>query len=136
MYPIFVRPAKKDDQKRYVQWAISTENTGLDPTVLTYPSTSIKVAFNKDGPIIFLPIHRPIHLESLAVRPGATDGEKAAALRALLQDVITVAMQEGVGEIWYQASEETLPEFAKKAGFKEVPYKIYRLKIADLEKHD
>ena len=136
MLPVFTRPAKKEDQRKFCEWALSTENNGLDPGVLTYPSTKIRVAFNRDGPLIFLPIHRPIHLESLAVRPGATNGERASAIRALFQDAINEAIQNGIGEIWYQASEDTLPEFAKKAGFEEVPYKIYRLKIADLEKHD
>jgi hypothetical protein len=134
MLPVFVRQAKKEDRKKYCEWALATENNGLDPTVLTYPSTVIKVAFNKDGPLVFLPLQKPIHMESLAVKPGSSESEVAAALMVLLQDVVSDAMREGVGEIWFEGTEPTVPKLAKRRGFEVVPYTVYRLRIADLEK--
>ena len=134
MLPVFVRPAKQNDRKQYCEWALATQNNGLDPTTLTYPSTVMKVAFNKDGPLVFLPLQKTVHMESLAVRPGASETEVAAALGALLQDAVSTAIQEGIGEIWFEGTEPTVPKLARKRGFEVVPYTVYRLRIADLEK--
>jgi hypothetical protein len=134
MLPVFVRPARLSDRLLFCKWALTTKNNAIDPKVLTYKNTSIRVACNKNGPIVFMPVQRPLHMESLCVNPKASSGEVAVALRALFQDVILSAMQEGSGEIFFAASESTIPELAKKAGFEELPWKVYRIKISDLEK--
>jgi hypothetical protein len=134
MLPVFVRPAKASDRKLFCEWALSTRNNEIDPSVLTYKNTSIRAICNKNGPIMFAPIQRPLHLESLCINPSASIGEIAVALQTLFQDAITSAIQEGSGEIYYVATEETIPTFSKKFGFEELPWKVYRLRISDIEK--
>lgn len=136
MYPVFVRPAKPEDWNIFQTWMIANPENGLDPDILKYNSTSIRCAFDAEGPIAFLPVQRPLHLESLAFRPGITEAQQAAVLRSFLQDVVTAAHVEQSGEIYFLASEPSVPQFAERYGFEEMPWKVYRLKIRKLEGPD
>lgn len=133
MLPVLTRKARPDEAHIFAKWTIANKVNYPDPDVLTYKNTYVRVAFDKDGPLVFMPVQRPIHMESLAIRPGATKGQVAAALRALFQDTINGCIENGSGEIYIVATEESIPKFAKKAGFEILPFKVLRIKIKDLE---
>lgn len=129
----FVRDARPADTPLFAEWAVATPHNEIDPAVLTYRSTTCLCAYNADGPVVFMPVQRPLHMESLAVRPGAPEHEVAHALRSLLQNLVTTAQAEGRGEIYFMATEDTVPKLAHRHGFEKLPYSVYRLKIKDLE---
>ncbi len=133
MKPVFVRPARPSDFETFAKWLANTPGNAADPAVLGYRNTSFKCAFTSEKIIAFLPIQRPLHMESLARNPEASEREVAAALKALVQDTLMDAYREGSGEIMFVASEETIPQFAERYGFEKLPYTVYRLRLKSVE---
>lgn len=133
---IFVRPAKADEAKLFLEWARANEaKSAFDPTVPAYKSTFTLCAFDEHGPVLFMPVQQPFMLESLAVRPGATEHEIALAVREIFQECVTQGFVKGIGEIYFACSDGDTGEFAEnQTAFEPLPWKFYRLKLADLEK--
>lgn len=129
---VFVRDARPSDTDQFAAWASTTPHNEIDPGVLTYKNSSCLCAYNQDGVIAYLPVQRPVHMESLAVRPGAPDHLVVQALQAFLQYLVTAAQVEGSGEVYFMGTEETVPKLALRHGFEKLPFSVYRLKIKDL----
>lgn len=131
---IFVRPARDNDGQMYFDWMKENEDkNAFDPAVATYPSSNTFCAYDKNGPVAYQTVQRPLVLESFAPRPGATDAQKAIALRELTQNAVTQAHIAGVGEIWFLGSDPETDEFATNQIFERVPYPVYRVKVRELE---
>lgn len=133
---IFVRPAKPSDRELFVSWTLSTKNNWFDSEVITYPSTYIRCAFTKDGPVAFLPIQKAFVLEALASNPESDKFDVATALRELVQDTVTQAFQQGAGEIYFLCDSESTKKFALANGFEEIKLSVLRMKLSSLEKKD
>lgn len=133
MRKIWVRPVRPADQKDFNEYVAITEKNEFDPEVLTYPSTTMLVAH--DGkPVVFLPVQLAVVLESLAIRPDASDFQVSVALKELVSVVSVLAAQRQLGEMYFIGTNERTNAFATKNGFTELPWKVYRLKLSDLEK--
>ena len=117
----------------YFDWATENKANEFDPQVALFSSSTTWCAYDKDGPVAFQTIQRPLMLESLAPRPGAARLQIASALRELTQNAITQASLSGAGEIYFLGSSEETNEFATNNIFEEVPMKIFRVKLKDLE---
>jgi hypothetical protein len=130
---VFVRDARPTDVTQFAEWATKTPNNEIDPAVLAYRSSNCLCAYTKDHVVLYMPVQRPLHMESLAVSPDAAEHEVAAALRALLQHLVGVAQEEGRGEIYFMGTEKTVPKLAERHGFEKLPFSVYRLKLKDLE---
>jgi hypothetical protein len=132
----FVRPIRQTEAKQFLEWSVANAaRNNFDPAVASYQSTIMPVAYDADGPVAYLPIQQPYVLESLAPRPGATDGQVAVALKEIFQFAVTMAHLKNVGEIMFFASDKATVDFAtsRPKMFSPVPYQAYRVKIADLE---
>jgi hypothetical protein len=128
--PIWIRAAKSSEAELFTKWTIDNiEKNHIDPDILGYPSTRILCAYDKDGPIAFMPAQLPVMMESLAFRPGITNHEAAAALKAFLQEVISSCYETGVGEIYFLSSEPTVAKMAERYGFEKLELTAYRLKV-------
>ena len=130
--PIFVRPVRPDEGQMYFDWMQETPSNEFDPQVALFPTSSTWCAFDKDGPLAFQTIQHPFMLESLAVRPGATKLQAAAAMKELTQNAVTQAAGIGVGEIYFLGSDDETNTFATNHIFEKLPYTVYRAKIKDL----
>jgi len=134
MKHIFVRPARPSELPQFLDWAQKTENNEFDPSVVRHPTTFTLVAFDKDGPLVYMPIQQPLMLESLAIRPGAETSDIAMAMKELIQAAVTCAYSKGAGEVYFLSTEEGTSEMAEKqAGFEKLPWAVYRVKLRDLE---
>lgn len=131
---IFVRPARPEDAEKHVAWSRSTPNNLFDPALAGYKSVMTLVAFDKNGPLVFMPAQRPIMLESLAIRPGADPVDVAVALKELTQAYVTTCFQVGADELYFLCQDDSTQTFAAKNGYEKLPWSVYRLKPADLEK--
>lgn len=80
-----------------------------------------------------MPMQCPLVMDSLASRPGASKSEIASALKELTQEFVTQAHIRGSGEILFLGSEEGTDRLATNQLFEELPYKVYRLRVKDLE---
>lgn len=133
---IFVRPAKAVEAKLFLEWAkANQERSAFDPAVPAYTTTFTLCAFDENGPLLFMPVQQPLMLESLAMRPGATEKEIAAAIKEIFQECVTQAAIKGNGEIYFACTDEGTGEFAEgQTVFEPLPWKFYRLRLSDLEK--
>lgn len=130
---VFVRPAKQTEGQLYFDWANENIVNEFDPEVAKFPSSFTWCAYDKDGPLAYQTVQQPFMLESLAPRPGSTKQQIAIALKELTQNVITQASLKGIGEIYYLGTDADTDAMASNQIFTELPYKIFRIKIKDLE---
>ena len=102
MKPIFIRAMRPAEVDKFADWSqANQEKNAFDPGVMTTRSTMFTTAFDKEGPVAFMPIQQVYVLDSFAPKPGSSVGQNAAALNHF--------------------------------EFEEIPYPVYRLKIAGLE---
>src|SRR5690242_13566518 len=133
MNPIFVRPARQDEKKMLLDWSLENPGNGFDPEVPMYPTTVTWCGFDKDGQVAFLPVQLAYVMESFAPRPGLSPRRQAEALKEFTQNLITQAHLNGVRELYFLGSNPETNEYAENYIFEEVPYKVYRAKLRNLE---
>ena len=135
MKHVFVRPVKKDPQdiKQMFEFQKITEDNLYDAEVLNYPTTFVLCAYDKTGPLVYVPIQQPLFMESLGIKPGLSEVDTAVALKELTQALVHTAHVNGHGEIYFMCKEESTIEYAKRQCFEEVPWKVLRVKLSDLE---
>ena len=76
----------------------------------------------------------PMLLESLAIRPGATNKEVSLALKELIQACVTLGHMKNTGEIYFLGTNEETNKFAENTIFEKLPWPVYRLRLSDLTK--
>ena len=128
----YVRPIKENEGRLFLDWATENSHGEFDPQVPLFPSSTTWCAYDKDGPLVFQTIQRPLMLETLAPRPGATKEQVALAMKELTQNAITTAHVLGAGEIYYLGSDDGTDALATNHIFEELPYKVFRVKIREL----
>lgn len=129
---LYVRPATVADADQFTEWSRATPDNAFDPEVAAYPSTITWCVYDRFGPLMFMPMQRPLMMESAAIRPGASKSEIAAAFKELTQQFVTQAHITGAGEIYFLGSEAGTDFLATNQLFEKLPYSVYRLKVKDL----
>lgn len=130
---IFVRAARPEDARKFTDWSLETPDNGFDPAVPKYPTTFVLCAYDKDGPLAYMPVQQVFMMDSVATRPGTSKGQIAMALKEFTQALVTQAHIKGVGEIYFLATEAGTNKMAGNQLFEKLPYEAYRVKIAGLE---
>lgn len=130
---IYVRPARREDCDLFLEWSRTNPANGFDPEVAKYPSTITWCAYDRHGPVAFMPMQVPLMMESLAVRPGASKSDVAIALKELTQQFVTQAHIRGAGEIYYLGTDDGTDALAANQIFEKLPYSVYRVRVKDLE---
>lgn len=129
---VYVRPIEGNEGRMFLDWATENERGAFDPQVPLFPSSTTWCAYDKDGPLVFQTTQRPLMLESLAPRPGATKEQVALALKELTQNAITQAHISGAGEIYYLGSDADTDALSTNQIFEEVKMKVFRVKVREL----
>lgn len=132
----FVWPARVGEAQQFLDWSLANSGNGFDKNAVKYDGSFVLAAYNHDKTLSYLPVQRPFFVESFAPNPGASESEVVVALKELIQAIVTQAHIKGVGEIYFLGTSEATNEFATNQIFEEVPFKLYRVKLADLEKSD
>jgi len=131
---VYVRPSTPKDFPLFSKWLVEgTKDNLFDPAVFTYKGTTAWCAYNKSGPLVFMPAQRPFMMESLAINPDASEIDIAVALRELFHTIVSEAHKASEGEIYFGCQDEATIAFATKHEFKEVPFKMFRVRLSDLE---
>jgi len=131
MKHIFARSAEDRDIPKFVEW--SGQNPSFDIRVLEYATTSTLCAYDSDGVIAFMPMQQPLCMEAISFRPGINESQKALAMKELTHLLISTAHAKGAGEVIFLGSNERTNAYAVRQGFKELPWKLYRARLTDLE---
>lgn len=130
---VFVRPAIAEDTQKFVDWSLENLNNGFDPEVAKFPTTITFAAYDKTGVLAYQPVQQVFMLEALATRPGEDKRKIAMCMKEFTQAVVTQAHIKGVGEVYFLGTDDGTDAMATNHTFEELPYKIYRMKVADLE---
>ena len=131
---VFVRPAKPGEGQMFSDWSKENPVNGFDPKAALHPSTFTLCAYDKDGPLAFQPVQQVFMMESFAPRPGSTKHQNAVALKEIFQETVTQAHIKGVGEIYYMSTDPGTDNMTtNQEVFEELPYKVFRVKLASLE---
>jgi hypothetical protein len=131
---IFVRPVRPADTEKFLKWSRETKNNLFDAEVPLYTTTTTRCAFDHNGPIVFVPVQRPLMLDALAINPESDPLSVALALKELTQDAVSTAFNEGRGEVYFFCHDDRTIEFAQKHAYEEMKFKVYRIKLNDLQK--
>lgn len=130
---MFVRPAKPGDERRFLDWSLENPDNGFDPEVAKSPSTFVLCAYDKTGAVAYQPVQQVFMMDSYAGRPGNTKLLTAAAMKELFQETVTQAHIKGVSEIYYLGTEKGTDAMTTKHVFEELPYRVFRVKVKNLE---
>jgi hypothetical protein len=129
MKQLRVRFADKDDAPTVIRWLNDNPQNRYDSAILRYPTLSTLCAYEPDGgPVAYLPTHRVLMLESVALRPNLERLTSAQALRDLTKAAGLIAHAQGMREVYMLEGAGGLAELAERNGF-EGTWKAYRLKL-------
>lgn len=129
----FIRPARKGDGEAFLEW--SRDIPGFDPEVAYHPGIPTVAAYNKQRVVAFMPINQPFFMETIAFNPEATSMEKASAMSELVKFLVSQCYIKGVPEVYFLGTDDMTDKFALNHVFEQLPYKLYRVKVSDLEPH-
>lgn len=140
MKPIWVKDANTEfEAQECAEWITRIADINLfDKRVLLYPTTKILRAYQEENgersSCLYMPEQTVRVLESLAPKPGSEGTMEAAALKAIMSDVISRAERDGIRELMFQCSDERVHQFIKKYGWYESKIPLFRYRIADRER--
>ncbi len=120
-----VRRMKLLEVPKWLKWIWDgKEKNDLSPKMFDYDSLRVFVCENSK-PLVFLPVHSVLVIDSLAFNPEATAKERLDSVCETIHVIAAEAKASGIAEMLYVSSDERVDESAAKhLGF--VKETIYR----------
>jgi hypothetical protein len=115
-----VRAAEPRDAQLCTEWSISTPHNGFDPSVATYPHLYTLVVEDDIGPLMYLPTHPVLVIESAAVRPGITSRQYIESLLKVKTATEKIARQYGLREIYTSSAYAPMAKTLRRHGYEPV----------------
>lgn len=112
-----IRLAEEKDVPQFLEWSANTPNNLFDPGIANYPNLRVFAADQNDKPVLYVPFHPVMVVESLAHKPDITTKENARALRKVQDELEALAKVYGIAEVWWQCSDQSLVAFAERHGY-------------------
>lgn len=130
MKQLKIRWARPEDAAKFQEWIEANPANDFDKDILQYPTLQVVCAYDDQGPVAFLPIHKVVVLESTARNPNIKPGDSAQCLRDFTKAAELTASAQGIREIYFLCRDEALTEMAKNHGYEEMPFKVLRMKLS------
>jgi hypothetical protein len=113
-----------------VDWCqANSSRNAFDRDVLEYPATKVLAAHNNGTVYAYMPVQGVAMLESIGPNPAVNPIQIAAAIVEMVQGACLMAYANGMREAYFLSSDDLTAEGAKKMGFEELPYKVYRKRL-------
>ncbi len=115
-----IRPATPEDAAKMAEWIQSTPHNGFDPGIADYPHLMAFVVEQDGEPIMYLPVHPVLCIESVACKPDINGREYIEALlkaKSLTEDM---ARQWGIREIYTSSVYEPMVKTLRRHGYEDV----------------
>lgn len=116
MKDIYPRPARPSDIRLIDDWIRTTPQNLFDPSILDNPGVEFYCAANSE-PLLFLPVQKVFMLESLAVKPGATELEVAKSIGVVIQSALFELEKAGLKEAYFLCRDENVNAYAARHGW-------------------
>jgi len=113
-----------------IDWCqANSSRNAFDRDVLEYPATKVLAAHSNGEVYVYMPVQGVAMLESIGPNPKVNPLQIAAAIVEIVQGACLMAYANGMREVCFLASDDLTAEGAKKMGFEELPYKVYRKRL-------
>lgn len=134
-HQVWVRPFQAEtDAKLLVEWLYAgREKNRFDPEIFRKKQVEIWTAFDDTGIVGFIPVARCYLVESLAFKPGIDPRVEAQALQSWQRVQVNEAFKNNVADAFFVTFDETVLEFAKRYGWKDVVVPMVNMHFAGLE---
>lgn len=116
-----VRPAEPSDVNQVVQWSLSTPSNGFNSRLSKYPLLQTFVVEQDGVPLIYVPWHPVMCIESVAVRPTITGEQYIAALLEAKAHTETIARELMFREIYTSSDYRPMVRTLRRHGYTDVP---------------
>lgn len=129
MKPVWAKPWQSHEVQQAMEWLAENQGNGYEPEVIRYPATLVYKAERNDRPILYQCFQNVVMVDALGVAPDASPLDIAAGLQEVVKAAIWEGRKAGHGQIFMRCSKQETEEFARKHGFEESAYPVYRMKI-------
>src|SRR5947208_2865916 len=112
-----VQLATPADAEQFTQWLGSTPHNGLDPSIATYPSLqTLKISMGGE-PVLYVPAHVGLIIESVAARPGITPRQYIESLLVAEQATEALARHYQLSEIHTSSNYRPMQRTLARHGY-------------------
>ena len=115
-----VRDAKPSDGQNMADWVLSTPHNSFDPSIATYPHLYTFAVEDEAGPVLYVPVHPVLMVESAAVRPNITAKKYITALKEVKTAVEDMARQYGIREVHTSSGYGPMIKALRRHGYEPV----------------
>ena len=106
----------------------STRNA-FDEKILDYPTTKVLAAHSNGTVYAYMPVQGTAMIESIGLNVDVRPLEQATAVMELTKGAALLASNASCKELYFLASDEITAEGAKRMGFSELPYRVFRMRL-------
>jgi hypothetical protein len=124
-----VRLAQPSEAEQFLAWMNNTPKNMFDPDIANYPSLRTMAVDVNDAPVLYVPFHPVLCVESLAHKPDIEPKENAYALRKVQNTLESLAKTYGMSEIFWMCQDESLIKFAERHGYSVIKSTVLRKKV-------
>lgn len=129
---IIVRPAQDGESEVMLEWLnLTLGHNCFDVDCLNHDSTFTLAAADTTGPLGFLPVQRPLMMESIALRPGLSESMQALVMTRMTEQVVAEAYRRHAAEVCFLSQNPATSRFAEDHLFGKVQYDFYRLNLRE-----
>lgn len=114
---MIIRPAEPEDSGRMVEWSVSTPSNGFDPDIASYPHLYTIAIEDEHGPLMYVPTHPVLVVESVACRPDITAKGYIKALLDAKAVTEGMALQNGIREIYTSSTFTPMYKTLRRHGY-------------------
>jgi len=115
-----IRDAEPADGQNMADWILSTPHNSFDPAIATYPHLHTFAIEDEDGPLLYVPIHPVLVVESVAARPNITAKKYIMALTEAKSAIEDMARQSGIREIYTNSGYGPMIKALRRHGYEPV----------------
>jgi hypothetical protein len=115
-----IRLARPDDAANVAEWSVNTPSNNFDPSTAAYENLLTLAIEDGDGPVLYIPCHPALVIESAACRPGITPRQYIEGLLQAKAETERLARQFGMREIYTSSSYEPMRKTLQRHGYSRV----------------
>lgn len=111
------------------EWSVYTPSNGYDPSTAKYPHLYTHVIEDEHGPLLYVPTHPVLVVESVACRPGITAKKYITALLEAKQATEEQARRNQIREIYTSSGYEPMIKTLSRHGYEPIVGTALRKKL-------
>lgn len=124
-----IRFAEPTDAKLCAEWSVSTKHNGFNREVAE-SSVITWVIEDDNGPVLFVPAHPVLVIESAAARPDITPRQYIEALLEAKRETEATARQLSMREVHTSSAYQPMIRTLHRHGYVNIPGTALRKRIA------